>query len=230
MKREREAKTDQPARIGRRDALKVLGAAPAAAMVAITPAAARETAQAMAMPPRGGAAPAAAGPYQPRALDPREYRLLGVLAEWIIPPDERSAGANAAGVPACVDDWLAQRRGRWLDEIRGGFLWLDIEARRQFGHDFADCATAQQKQLLDRIAWPDRATIDDANAAAFFNRLRDAVVSAFFSSKIGVADLGYMGNTMVAHWQGCPDAVLARLDVSYEQSQWRVPFPGRGQA
>lgn len=230
MNREEDRESAAPIRIGRRDALKVLGAAPAAALVASAPAAALDRASGMAMPSPRPAAVAPAGEYQPRALTAHEYRMLQILSEMILPADERSPGAQAAGVPACIDDWLTIRGERWLDEIRGGFLWLDVEARRQYGHDFADCAAGEQKQLIDRIAWPDRATIEDANAAAFFNRLRDAVVSAFYSSKIGVADLGYMGNTMVAHWQGCPDNVLARLDLTYEQSQWRAPFPGRSKA
>ncbi len=220
MNREQDRESAAPIRIGRRDALKVLGAAPAAALVASAPAAALDHASGMAMPSARPPAAAPAGEYQPRALTAHEYRMLEILSELILPADE----------PACIDDWLTIRGERWLDEIRGGFLWLDVEARRHYGHDFAECTAGEHKELIDRIAWPDRATIEDANAAAFFSRLRDAVVSAFYSSKIGVADLGYLGNTMVAHWQGCPDTVLARLDLTYEQSQWRAPFPGRSKA
>lgn len=219
---------EKPAGMKRRDALKVLGAAPAAAMVAITPAAAQSMAHGMGMAAPSQAA--ATGEYRPRALSEHEYRLLTVLSDLIIPADERTGSATQAGVPACVDDWLALRGERSLDQIRGGFLWLDIECQHQFGRDFADCTEAQQKQILDRIAWPGRAGKDDANAAAFFNHLRDLVVSAFYSSKMGVSDLQYKGNTMVADWEGCPDQVLARLSVSYEQSQWRVPFPGAGKS
>jgi hypothetical protein len=73
-----------------------------------------------------------------------------------------------------------------------------------FNHDFADCSEAQQKQILDRIAYQPKAAPQHANAVAFFNHLRDLVVSGFFSSKMGVKDLPYLGNTMVADWQGCP--------------------------
>ena len=38
----------------------------------------------------------------------------------------------------------------------------------------------------------------------------------FFSSKVGVADLGYLGNRVVAEWNGAPDEVLRKLGVSYE--------------
>jgi hypothetical protein len=40
--------------------------------------------------------------------------------------------------------------------------------------------------------------------------------SAFFSSKTGVADLQYLGNTFITQWDGCPPAALAKLGVKYE--------------
>lgn len=197
----------------RRDLLKVLGAAPAAAIIGGAAVAAPAV---YAEAPNGAAA--AAEPYQPRALSQREYRLLTVLSDLIIPADERTGSATDAAVPQCVDDFLTIRGARLRDQIRGGFLWLNIQARQQFGHDFADCAVAQQKRLLDRIAWPDRATREDANGAAFFTDLRNLVVNAFYSSKMGVKDLRYLGNHPVAEWRGCPPNVLARLNVNYPDS------------
>ncbi len=208
-------KTNMPPAGGmpRRDLLKVLGAAPAAALIG---GAAVGAPAAYAEAPRRAAANA--DPYQPRALSPREYRLLTVLADLIIPADERTGSATDAAVPQCVDDFLTIRGERLRDQIRGGFLWLNIQARQQFGHDFADCALAQQKRILDRIAWPDRATREDANGAAFFTDLRNLVVNAFYSSKMGVKDLRYMGNHPVAEWRGCPPNVLAKLNVTYADS------------
>ncbi|MGH9506199.1 MAG: gluconate 2-dehydrogenase subunit 3 family protein [Terriglobales bacterium] len=201
----------------RRDVLKVLGAAPAAALIAGAIPAHAAVAGASGSEPRTAAGTAAAAAYEPRALTAREYRLLTVLADLILPADERSGSATAAGVPECVDDFLTIRGARLRDQIRGGFLWLNITANQAYGHDFADCAQAQQTALLDRIAWPDRATIPDANGAAFFSDLRNLVVNAFYSSKMGVADLQYEGNHPV-QWHGCPPNVLAQLDVSYPAS------------
>ncbi|MGH9535677.1 MAG: gluconate 2-dehydrogenase subunit 3 family protein [Terriglobales bacterium] len=201
-----------PAGLPRRDLLKVLGAAPAAALIGGAVLAPR--------PAYGAATTAATAPaaYEPQALNAHEYRLLTVLADLILPADARSGSATAAGVPECVDDFLTIRGDRLRDQIRGGFLWLDIQARQQFGRDFADCAAAQQTSLLDRIAWPDRATQEDANGAAFFTDLRNLVVNAFYSSKTGVADLRYLGNHPVAQWTGCPPNVLAQLHVNYPAS------------
>lgn len=205
----------------RRDVLKVLGTAPAAALL---PGAAAQMPGAAQMAAMASPAPAA-GAYQPKALDAHEYALLTVLSDLILPADARTGSATSAGVPACVDDFLTIRGELLLDQIRGGFLWLDGESRRLHGADFVKLARAQQTALLDRIAYPERAALEDQNAAAFFNHLRDLVVNAFYSSETGVKDLQYMGNTMVANWQGCPDAVLTKLGTSYAQAAWRVPFP-----
>lgn len=206
----------QPPSLPRRQMLKVLGAAPAAAL-ATAAAAQAAWPESAAAAPLGAGAEAVAAAYQPRALDAHEYQLLTVLSDLILPADERSPSATAAGVPECVDDFLSIRGDRLRDQIRGGFFWLDLTASQEFGRDFAACAPSQQCALLDRIAWPDRATIADANAAAFFSDLRDLVVNAFYSSKPGVADLRYLGNHPTV-WHGCPPNVLAKLDVSYPAS------------
>lgn len=234
-------KENEKTQIKRRDMLKVLGAAPAAALVTI------RSAQAETMPSMAGmAAPAqtseAAGPYKLQYLTEHEYKTVSVLSDWIIPADEKSGSATQAGVPEFIDDWLEFKKtvpsmsqdgerftySTLAEEIRGGLTWLDIECNRQFGHDFVDCSRAQQQQMLDRIAFPSRASRNDAAHVRFFNQFRDLVVSGFFSSKMGVQDLQYMGNTMVAEWKGCPDNVLAHLNISYNDEANNAYTPSYG--
>ena len=103
-------------------------------------------------------------------------------------------------------------------QIIGGIAWLDVECNRAYGNDFVDCSGAQQTQMLDRIAYPAKAAAADANGVAFFNHLRDAVMGGFYTSKMGIEDLRYMGNKMVAEWNGCPEDCLTHLGVNY--SDW----------
>lgn len=224
-------KENEKSQLKRRDMLKVLGAAPAAALVTIRSAQAEPTATMPGMPgmPAAGQSTAASGPYKLQYLTEHEYQTVAVLSDWIIPADEKSGSATQAGVPAFIDDWLEFKKSvphmssdganysysTLAEEIRGGLTWLDIETNRQFGNDFIHCTRAQQQQMLDRIAFPKRAARTDAAAVRFFNNFRDLVVGGFFSSKMGVQDLQYMGNTMVAEWKGCPDNVLAHLNISY---------------
>jgi Gluconate 2-dehydrogenase subunit 3 len=196
----------------RRDMLKAITAVPAAALVPLTPA--------LPMPPKVHAVPAggqAAGAYQRKVFSEHEWKSVRVLSDLVIPADQRSGSATQAGVPEFIDDWLDFKRGRLLDQIRGGLTWLDLECNRLFEHDFVDCSAAQQKQILDRIAFPEKASPEDANAVAFFNNFRDLVASGFFSSKMGVEDLPYLGNTVVADWEGCPANVRAALEKNLEK-------------
>lgn len=140
-----------------------------------------------------------------------------MLCDLIIPADEHSGSATQVAVPECVDDWIdfyTQQDGN--DRVRtlvfGGLEWLDRESQRLFGKDFAAAASDQQKQILDRIAWPARATKDDHPWVLFFNLFRDLTVAAFFSSKIGVADLQYIGNTFNPNWTGCDPGVWATIE------------------
>jgi gluconate 2-dehydrogenase gamma chain len=140
-----------------------------------------------------------------------------VLCDLIIPADERSGSATEAGVPEFIDDWLDFRKQEDGNDdlpaqILGGLAWLDRESARLFGKRFADAAPGQQTQMLDRIAWPERAAPEDRHAAAFFSKLRDLTASGFFSSKMGVADLPYLGNVAVADWKGCDPGVWAKIE------------------
>ena len=196
----------------RRALLKALTAIPASALVPLSSAGGREGRHAPANTPTTSPTPAKAA-YTRKVLGDREWKTLAVLSDLLIPADDRTGRATQAGVPEFIDAWLDLQRGDPLAEIRGGLTWLDMECNRLFNHDFADCSEAQQKQILDRIAYPAKAAPQDANAVAFFNHLRDLVVSGFFSSKMGVKDLPYLGNTMVADWEGCPPEVLSKLGL-----------------
>jgi gluconate 2-dehydrogenase gamma chain len=192
----------------RRALLKALTAVPAAALVPLS----SKGAEARGLLPGAldSSSPAPAT-HEHRVLNDHEWNTICVLSDLIIPADERTGSATQAGVPEFIDAWLDLWRETLLAEIRGGLTWLDIECNRLFNRDFAACLETQQKQILDRIAYPAKASLEDANAVAFFNHLRDLVVSAFFSSKMGVKDLPYLGNIMVADWEGCPPEVLSKL-------------------
>jgi gluconate 2-dehydrogenase gamma chain len=155
--------------------------------------------------------------YKRKVFDDHQWHTVEVLCDLIIPSDERSGSATQAGVPEFIDDWLDFRKQEdgnddLAAEILGGLAWLDRESRHLFDQDFAAAAPAQQKQILDRIAWPARAAEEDHRWAAFFTRFRDLTANGFYSSKIGVADLPYLGNVAVEQWKGCDPKVWAELE------------------
>ena len=145
---------------------------------------------------------------------PHELRTVTVLADLVIPRDARSGSASDAGVPAFIDFMMTDRPQLQLP-MRGGLAWLDAEARSRFDSAFVDATALQQAAILDDIAWPARAPERLSQGVAFFNRFRDLVASGFWSSKMGVEDLRFMGNRVVPMWNGCPDEALQHLGVSY---------------
>ena len=188
----------------------MLGAAVATTAVPLTPievALARQ---------RADLAVAAAGRgYLPRWFTPHEYRTVRLLVDLILPRDERSGGATDAGVPEFMDLLLAERE-ETAATIRGGLAWLDRECHERHGTTFLGSNETQRTGLLDLIGWPAKAPPELSQGVAFFNAFRDLTAAGFWSSKIGVADLGYRGNTVVAEWSGCPPEALEKLGVSYE--------------
>ena len=157
------------------------------------------------------AAPAQAAPV---FFTPHEWQTVRILVDLIIPRDDRSGSATDAGVPEFMD-FILNDQAEMRDPMRGGLAWLDNECRDRFGKTFVDCSDVQRAAVLDDIAWPAKARPELSNGVEFFSRMRDLTASGFFSSKMGVEDLQYLGNTVVAEWNGCPPAALARLGVQY---------------
>lgn len=154
-------------------------------------------------------------PFSPGFFTPHEWRTVRVLADLVIPRDERSGSATDAGVPEFMDFMLLERESLQVP-MRGGLRWLDAESVDRYGATFAGLTAVQQAAILDDIAWPARARPEMSPGVDFFNLFRDLTASGFFSSRIGVEDLGYVGNRVVSEWNGCPPEALERLGVSYD--------------
>jgi hypothetical protein len=228
----RETKKEDAAGRGldRREALRRMGSIPLAAGVVLSPAR-LQAAQAHVHRQATKAGPGkAAGP---RFFTPHEWATVRVLSDVVIPPDDRSGGATEALVPEFIDfildDPLAEPRDRerLQTQMRGGLAWLDRECRRRFGKAFLDCGEGERKAVLDDIAWPEKARPEMGPGATFFTLLRDLVASGFWSSRTGVEDLQYTGNTFVAEWKGCPPEVLAKIGLGGGPRAGEAPFdPG----
>jgi hypothetical protein len=205
--------------MGRREALKRVGTIPMAAGLALSSArvqAAQEHVHKSAARAEKDKGKADA----PRFFTPHEWATVRVLADIVIPADERSGGATQALVPEFIDFILGdplidpQERETLQTQARGGLAWLDRECRARFSKPFLDCAAGERTAVLDDIAWPAKARPEMLPGAAFFSFFRDLVASGFWSSRMGVEDLQYSGNTFVAEWTGCPPEVLAKLGIT----------------
>jgi hypothetical protein len=192
--------------INRRALLQLVAAVPLAAGFAWTDAEvvqAREAAQAAARTNT---------PFTPAFFTEHEFATLTVLVDLIIPRDGQSGSANEAGVPAFIDFMMNDEPTR-RTAMRGGLAWLDLECDRRYDRTFLDAGAAERAAVLDDIAWPTRARPEFSHGIAFFSSLRNLTASGFWSSKMGIADLKYMGNVYVGTWTGCPTEVLKKLGV-----------------
>jgi hypothetical protein len=152
--------------------------------------------------------------YTPKVFTPAEYRTVRVLVDYVIPRDARSGSATEARVPEFMDVFMETRENmrNWM---RTGLTWLDEECNKRFTKTFVACDDTQRRAVLDDIAWPRRAKAEMANGVRFFTNFRNFTASGFWSSKMGVDDLQYIGNRPVAQWNGCPAPALSKLGVRY---------------
>jgi Gluconate 2-dehydrogenase subunit 3 len=197
--------------ITRRNALKIIGATPVAAGLGIGGASAEQAPAHEHAAPQKPAPAARKGPYKPKFFTAHEWATVAVLADIIIPKDDRSGSATDAGVPEFMDFTLIDRPNMQTG-MRGGLRWLDTASRRRFDKDFVDLAASDRTAILDEIAYPKKAAPDVSQGAAFFTGFRNLVATGFFTSKIGIADLGYMGNVPTV-WNGCPQECLDHLGL-----------------
>jgi hypothetical protein len=142
---------------------------------------------------------------------------ITVLGDIIIPKDDRSGSASDAGVPAFIEFIVKDMPDHQLP-MRGGLRWLDMQCLSRYNKAFKDCPASQQIEMVDAIAYPDKAAPEMQQGVAFFNRMRNLVASGFFSSKMGIEDIGYVGN-QPNQWQGVPPEIIRQYgleDVTFK--------------
>ena len=146
-----------------------------------------------------------------------EMATITILSDIIIPRDEVSGSASDAKVPDFID-FIVRDMPQHQVPMRGGLRWVDMQCLKRFGKPFRECAEKQQIELVDLIAYPKKAPKELSQGVNFFNRLRNLVASGFYTSEIGVEDLGYKGNTP-NQWNGVPEEVLKQYKLSYTKKE-----------
>ena len=189
--------------ISRRDILRTLAVgALSGSVLQVIPAKAAEYVHQM-IHKEKSAAPG--GGYTPKYFSAAQYATLLFLCDTIIPKDEKSGGAVEAGAPEFID-LLTRENPDYQLKLGGGLFWLDAACTDRYEHLFMDCTPGQKKEILDLIAFRKNAKTDPSlsQGVAFFAFLRNLTTDGFYTSKIGIADLQYMGNTSLHEFPGCP--------------------------
>jgi gluconate 2-dehydrogenase subunit 3-like protein len=186
----------------RRNVLKTFAGVPALSLIKLIP---LQVAEAAHNTVRNVKAQARGSGYTPKFFNRHEYRTLQALCQAIIPSDDRWGGALEAGAPEFID-LLTSESEEYQRRLGGGLMWLNAVCLKRFKKVYLQSTPANQKEILDLIAYRANAEKDASLTPGidFFAFLRDLTVDAFFTSKIGIEYVGYVGNTFVAHFPGCP--------------------------
>lgn len=192
-----------PNSISRRDVLKSLTmGVMAGSVLRVIPAEAAEMAHRMVQ------AEKASNPghaYKPKFFAEHPYKTLQALCQTIIPPDGKSGGAIEAGAAEFID-LLTSENADYQLKLGGGIMWLDGACNDRYGNLYLECSPEQQKQMLDLIAYRKNAIADPSlsQGIGFFSFLRNLTADGYFTSEIGIKDLGYLGNSYLKDFPGCP--------------------------
>jgi gluconate 2-dehydrogenase gamma chain len=189
--------------VSRRDVLKSLSmGAAATSVLRVIPLQAAEYAHHMIDTEK---AASTTGAYTPKYFQPQQYKTLQTLCESIFPADSDCGGATEAGAPEFID-LLTSENPHYQLTLGGGLMWLDSVCLDRYGNTYLDCTPQQKTEMLDRIAYRKTITEDPSlsQGVAFFSFLRNLTADGFFTSKIGIKYLGYIGNTYLPEFPGCP--------------------------
>jgi gluconate 2-dehydrogenase gamma chain len=148
---------------------------------------------------------------------PHEMATITVLADIIIPKDAVSGNASDAKVPDFIE-FIVKDMPHHQTPMRGGLRWLDMQCLKRFDNSFKDCTNEQQIQVVDEIAYPKKAKPDMGQGVSFFNLMRNLTATGFYTSEIGVKDVGYIGNAP-NQWNGVPDDVLKQYKLAYTEKE-----------
>ena len=154
---------------------------------------------------------------EPAFFTADEMATITLLGDIIIPKDEISGSASDAQVPAFLE-FIVKDKPEHQTPLRGGLRWLDVHCLNRFGKAFKDCEQARQMEMVDEIAWPEKAKPEMRQGVVFFNLMRNLVATGFYTSEMGVKDIGYIGNAPY-QWNGVPADVLKQYNLAYTEKE-----------
>ncbi|HET9744870.1 MAG TPA: gluconate 2-dehydrogenase subunit 3 family protein [Chitinophagaceae bacterium] len=177
----------------------------------------------------------------PKFFTDHEMATIAILSDIIIPKDEVSGSATDAKVPEFIE-FIVKDMPHHQTPLRGGLRWLDMQCVTRFGKGFKDCDNKQQLEVVDDIAYTEIRYEENGKevikgqvkpgmqqGVSFFNKMRDLVATGFYTSQIGVKDIGYIGN-VATRWNGVPDEVLKQYGLAYTEKELKecISFENAG--
>ena len=156
------------------------------------------------------------GPW-PLTLGEQARLTAAALCDLIIPADEHSPAASKVGVVDFIDEWISapypqQRADRPV--VLDGLLWIEAESQKRFGKAFPALSEAQQCAIAGDICSPAKARPEFADAVRFFSKFRDLTAGGFYTTPVGMHDIGYRGNVPLGSFEGPPLEALKKAGLA----------------
>jgi hypothetical protein len=157
------------------------------------------------------------GDLWPLTLSASQRVTVTALVDLILPADDRSPAASTVGVPAFIDEWISapyplQQADR--ETVLRGLTWLEAESQKRFSKAFSELTAAQQGAIADDICHRPNARPEFDAAAEFFAVFRNLTTTGFYTTPVGMKDIGFIGNVPQTRFAGPPKEVLARLGLN----------------
>ncbi len=157
------------------------------------------------------------GKLWPLTITEAQRETATSLCDVILPADGQWPAASSLGVVAFIDEWISAPYTPMSNDrplILEGLAWMNEESRRRFKKEFASLSGAQQQRICDDICPGPNAKRDLTRETTFFARFRALVSAGYYTTPQGMRDIGYVGNTPLAKYDGPPSAVLKRLGLA----------------
>ena len=154
---------------------------------------------------------------EPKFFTDHEFATITILGDIIIPKDEVSGSASDAKVADFIE-FIVKDMPEHQVPMKGGLRWLDMQCLKRFEKTFKDCDATQQIAIVDEIAYPNKAKPNMKQGVAFFTLMRNLTITGFYTSEIGIKDIGYVGNRP-NQWNGVPDDVLKQYNLAYTEKE-----------
>jgi hypothetical protein len=145
----------------------------------------------------------------------QEMEQVKILVDIVLPKDEVSGSASEAKVPEYIEFMMKDQPANQT-AFRGGLMWVNLQAYERFSKSFLEISPSQRMEIIEEIAWPDKASKEAEVGVRFFNLLRNMTVSGFYTTEMGFKDMGYVGNTPNV-WDGVPQDVMDQLGLSLDE-------------
>ena len=223
---EPSSSSESPQRMDRRQAIRWIGAAVAAAAV---------TDNLLGAPKEPGAKPIegagrligtdpvlnkqyAPGELWSLTLTPAQRLAAASLIDLILPPDDPKNDklASELGVQDFIDEWISAPYENCAADkpvITAGLDWLDAESARRFHKKFHQLDEPQKCQIADDICGKTPVKKEFKPQQGFFGRFRSLAASGYYTTPQGMKDVGYVGNRPLLTFDGPTPEALKHLGL-----------------